>query len=106
MSLIDRIGYYYRYWNPSPLYVLKAIIGDKPISEELVLGGISCIFWTLLIQTTTKYIFLTLKGRIITARGGIFSLYTGAQIWKVSAIPTIIGATTLLADGIITPPSV
>lgn len=88
----------------SPLYVLKAIIGDKPVSEQLVLGGISCVFWTLTIQTTLKYIILTLQADN-NGEGGIFSLYALVRRrGKWLFIPAIIGAGTLLGDGIITPP--
>ncbi|MFY8137577.1 MAG: KUP/HAK/KT family potassium transporter [Flavobacteriales bacterium] len=88
----------------SPLYVLKAIIGTREISPELVLGGISCVFWTLTIQTTFKYIILTLKADN-NGEGGIFSLYALVRRrGKWLFIPAIIGAGTLLGDGIITPP--
>ena len=59
----------------SPLYVLRSIIQDRPITEVLVYGGVSCIFWTLTIQTTFKYIFLTLRADN-NGEGGIFSLYS------------------------------
>ncbi len=103
-SLLVALGIIYGDIGTSPLYVLKAIIGNKIINETLVLGGISCIFWTLVLQTTIKYIWLTLKADN-EGEGGIFSLY--ALVRKHSrylVIPTILGATTLLADGIITPP--
>lgn len=88
----------------SPLYVLKAIIGKKEISEQLVLGGVSCVFWTLTIQTTLKYIILTLQADN-NGEGGIFSLYALVRRrGKWLYIPAIIGAGTLLGDGIITPP--
>jgi KUP system potassium uptake protein len=88
----------------SPLYVLKAIIGTREISPELLLGGISCVFWTLTIQTTFKYIILTLKADN-NGEGGIFSLYALVRRrGKWLFIPAIIGAGTLLGDGIITPP--
>ncbi len=67
-------------------------------------GGVSCIFWTLVFQTTIKYIWLTLKADN-EGEGGIFSLYALVRRYgKKLVIPTILGATTLLADGIITPP--
>ncbi len=88
----------------SPLYVLKAIVGDRPITEELIFGGISCIFWTLTLQTTFKYIILTLQADN-HGEGGIFSLYALVRRYgKTLYLPAIIGAGTLLADGIITPP--
>ncbi len=103
-SLLVALGIIYGDIGTSPLYVLKAIIGDKQISEELVFGGVSCIFWTLVIQTTIKYIWLTLQADN-QGEGGIFSLYALVKRYgKKLVIPTILGATTLLADGIITPP--
>jgi KUP system potassium uptake protein len=103
-SLLVALGIIYGDIGTSPLYVFKAIIGEKIISTELVYGGISCIFWTLVLQTTIKYIWLTLKADN-DGEGGIFSLYALVRRYsKKLVIPTIIGATTLLADGIITPP--
>lgn len=103
-SLLVALGIIYGDIGTSPLYVLKAIVGEKEISETLVLGGVSCIFWTLVLQTTIKYIWLTLKADN-EGEGGIFSLYALVRRYgKWLAIPTILGATTLLADGIITPP--
>src|ERR1700743_1159677 len=89
----------------SPLYVFQTLLteGGK-INQELVLGSISCIFWTLTLQTTFKYIFITLQADN-RGEGGIFSLYALVRRYgKWLAIPAIIGAGTLLADGIITPP--
>ncbi len=103
-SLLIALGIIYGDIGTSPLYVLNAIIDDKVISEMLVLGSISCIVWTLVFQTTIKYIWLTLKADN-EGEGGIFSLYALVRRYrKKLIIPTIIGATTLLADGIITPP--
>ena len=103
-SLLVALGIIYGDIGTSPLYVMKAIVGDKPITEDLVLGGISCIVWTLVLQTTIKYIWLTLKADN-EGEGGIFSLYALVRRYgKKLIIPTILGATALLADGIITPP--
>jgi KUP system potassium uptake protein len=103
-SLLVALGIIYGDIGTSPLYVLKAIIGTKAITENLIFGGISCIFWTLMIQTTIKYIWLTLQADN-HGEGGIFSLYALVKRYgKKLVIPTILGATTLLADGIITPP--
>lgn len=88
----------------SPLYVLKAIIGTKEITEQLVYGAVSCVFWTLTIQTTLKYIIITLQADN-KGEGGIFSLYALVRRrGKWLYLPAIIGAGTLLGDGIITPP--
>ncbi|MBI5858381.1 MAG: KUP/HAK/KT family potassium transporter [Sphingobacteriales bacterium] len=103
-SLLVALGIIYGDIGTSPLYVLKAIVGEKQIDEVLVLGGVSCVFWTLVIQTTVKYIWLTLKADN-DGEGGIFSLYALVRRYgKKLVVPTILGATTLLADGIITPP--
>lgn len=103
-SLLVALGIIYGDIGTSPLYVLKAIVGEREIDEVLVLGGVSCVFWTLLLQTSVKYIWLTLKADN-DGEGGIFSLYALVRRYgKKLVIPTILGATTLLADGIITPP--
>ena len=104
-SLLIALGIIYGDIGTSPLYVMKSIIGDRPISELLVYGGISCVFWTLTFQTTFKYIFLTLSADN-NGEGGVFSLYALVKRFGKGklVIPTILGATTLLADGIITPP--
>ena len=89
----------------SPLYVFKAIVGeDEPINERVVLGGLSCIFWTLTLQTTFKYILITLQADN-RGEGGVFSLYALVRRFgKWAWLPAMIGAATLLADGILTPP--
>jgi KUP system potassium uptake protein len=103
-SLLVALGIIYGDIGTSPLYVLKAIVGERPVSQILVYGGISCVFWTITFQTTFKYIYLTLKADN-HGEGGIFSLYALVRRYgKYMVIPTILGATTLLADGIITPP--
>jgi len=103
-SLLVALGIIYGDIGTSPLYVMKAIVGERTIDETLVYGGVSCVFWTLVLQTTIKYIWLTLKADN-QGEGGIFSLYALVKRYgKKLAIPTILGATTLLADGIITPP--
>jgi KUP system potassium uptake protein len=104
-SLLVAFGIIYGDIGTSPLYVFKAIIGEKDISEVLVYGAVSCVFWTLVFQTTFKYIILTLMADN-HGEGGIFSLYALVKRFGKGklVIPTILGATTLLADGIITPP--
>ena len=88
----------------SPLYVLRAIVGDSLIDKEIILGGVSCIFWTLTMQTTLKYIVLTLRADN-RGEGGVFALYTLVKKTKVRwlLIPAIIGGSALLGEGIITP---
>jgi KUP system potassium uptake protein len=104
-SLLVALGIIYGDIGTSPLYVLKAIIGEKTIDADLVLGGLSCVFWTLTLQTTIKYVILTLRADN-NGEGGIFALYALLRRMnkKWLIIPAIIGGSTLLADGLITPP--
>ncbi len=103
-GILIALGIIYGDIGTSPLYVLNAIVNGKIISDELVLGSLSCIIWTLTIQTTVKYVILTLKADN-NGEGGIFSLYAlvrRQKKWLV--LPAMIGGAALLADGIITPP--
>ena len=104
-GLLITLGIIYGDIGTSPLYVMKAIIGDSVISKELILGGLSCIFWTLTLQTTLKYVILTLSADN-HGEGGIFALYALVKRTKIQwlIVPAIIGGSALLADGIITPP--
>jgi KUP system potassium uptake protein len=103
-GLLIALGIIYGDIGTSPLYVFSAIINGRVISEELILGGISCIIWTLTLQTTVKYVILTLQADN-RGEGGIFSLYTQVRRrrkWLIA--PAMIGGAALLADGMITPP--
>ena len=88
----------------SPLYVLKAIItGGSEFNELLIYGSMSCIFWTLTLQTTIKYVFIVLRANN-KGEGGIFALFALLKrkpSW--AAILAMTGASALLADGVITP---
>ncbi len=103
-GVLIAIGIVYGDIGTSPLYVFNAIVGDKTISEKLVLGALSCIFWTLTLQTTLKYVILTLTADN-NGEGGMFSLFALIKRrTKYMLIPAIIGGAALLAEGIITPP--
>lgn len=104
-GLLVTLGIIYGDIGTSPLYVMKAIVGNGPIVAENVYGGISAIFWTLTLQTTIKYVILTLRADN-KGEGGIFSLYTLVRRTKYKwlLVPAIVGGSALLADGIITPP--
>lgn len=102
-SLLIALGIIFGDIGTSPLYVVKAFVGGATPSEELILGGLSCIFWTLTLQTTVKYVLITLKADN-HGEGGIFALYALIRRRKKWLfIPAIIGGSTLLADSIITP---
>ncbi|AKQ45818.1 potassium transporter Kup [Rufibacter radiotolerans] len=105
-GLLIALGIIYGDIGTSPLYVMKAIIlsGGSVVNMDLVYGGVSCVFWTLTLQTTVKYVLLTLQADN-NGEGGIFSLYTLVRKkarWLI--VPAVIGGSALLADGIITPP--
>jgi KUP system potassium uptake protein len=103
-GLLISLGIIYGDIGTSPLYVFKAIISDRIITTDLILGGLSCIFWTLTLQTTIKYVIITLRADN-KGEGGILSLYSLVKKkgkWLV--IPAMIGGSALLADGMITPP--
>src|SRR6187455_1184268 len=103
-GLLIALGIIYGDIGTSPLYVLNAIISGKIISEELIIGALSLIIWTLTLQTTVKYVILTLQADN-RGEGGIFSLFAlvrRRKKWLV--IPAMIGGAALLADGMITPP--
>lgn len=102
-GLLIALGIIYGDIGTSPLYVLNAIIRDREITNELIIGGVSCIIWTLTLQTTVKYVILTLRADN-NGEGGIFSLYALVRRQKKWLVfPAIIGGASLLADGMITP---
>ena len=103
-GLLIALGIIYGDIGTSPLYVFNAITNGRVISEELILGSLSCIIWTLTLQTTVKYVILVLKADN-KGEGGTFALFAlvrRRKKWLV--IPAMIGGAALLADGIITPP--
>jgi KUP system potassium uptake protein len=114
-GLLISLGIIYGDIGTSPLYVFKAIVGAQhftnhtiaaaqQITEPLIFGGISLIFWTLTLQTTLKYVVITLRADN-KGEGGIFSLFSLVRRrakWLI--VPAVIGGCALLADGIITPP--
>jgi KUP system potassium uptake protein len=104
-GLLVTLGIIFGDIGTSPLYVMKSILGEYAITTDIVLGGISCIFWTLTLQTTLKYVIITLSADN-HGEGGIFALFALVKKTKIKwlIVPAIIGGSTLLADGIITPP--
>jgi KUP system potassium uptake protein len=103
-GLLITIGIVFGDIGTSPLYVVKAIIsGVDHFDKLLVYGSISCVFWTLTLQTTFKYVFITLRADN-HGEGGIFALFAlmkRKSSW--AAVMTMIGGGALLADGVITP---
>ena len=107
MGLFMAIGIVYGDIGTSPLYVMKAILNGLPTGQksnpEYITGAISCIIWTLTLQTTVKYVIVTLRADN-RGEGGILSLFALIRKkYRWAYVIAAIGAATLLADGIITP---
>ena len=103
-GLLIALGIIYGDIGTSPLYVFNAIIYDKLISDTLIIGSLSCIIWTITMQTTFKYVIMILRADN-RGEGGTFALYALVRRrsrWLVYT--AMIGGAALLADGIITPP--
>jgi KUP system potassium uptake protein len=103
-GLLIALGIIYGDIGTSPLYVFNAIIGNHVINESLIIGALSCIIWTITLQTTIKYVILVLRADN-RGEGGIFALYALVRRRKRWLVyPAMLGGAALLADGIITPP--
>lgn len=104
-GLLVTLGIVFGDIGTSPLYVMKAIESVTPdYSPEYIIGAVSCVIWTLTLQTTIKYVLLALRADN-KGEGGILALFAllrkkyGKKLWIVAAI----GAAALVADGVITP---
>lgn len=107
LGVVLAIGIVFGDIGTSPLYVMKAILNALPAGElaypNYILGAVSCVIWTLTIQTTLKYVIITLRADN-NGEGGILSLYALIrQKYRWAYVLAGLGAATLLADGIITP---
>ncbi len=104
LAVIVALGIVYGDIGTSPLYVMRAIIANRVIDEFLILGGLSCIFWTLTLQTTLKYIIIVLKVDR-KGQGGMLTLYSlikkGKNWWLVFF--AMVGGSMLLSEGLVTP---
>src|ERR1044072_7753763 len=104
-GILIAIGIVFGDIGTSPLYTLNAVFHDRVITEDVALGALSAIFWTLFFQTTLKYVIITLQADN-KGEGGILSLYALiGRFWgKWLLIAAMAGGAFLMADGIITPP--
>jgi KUP system potassium uptake protein len=103
-GLLIALGIIYGDIGTSPLYVFNSIISGRLVDDNLIIGTLSCIIWTITLQTTIKYVILVLRADN-RGEGGTFALFAlvrRRKKWLV--IPAMIGGASLLADGIITPP--
>jgi len=107
LGIVMAIGVVYGDIGTSPLYVMKSILENLPAGQlsrpDYIIGAVSCVIWTLTIQTTVKYVILTLRADN-NGEGGILALYALIrQKYRWAYFIAAIGAATLLADGVITP---
>ncbi len=104
MGIIIAIGIVYGDIGTSPLYVMKAVLNALPHNHpEYIIGAISCVIWTLTLQTTIKYVLITLRADN-KGEGGILSLFALIRKkYRWAYVIAAVGAATLLADGVITP---
>ena len=106
LGVIITIGIIFGDIGTSVLYVMKSFVrsSDAMMSENLVLGFASLIFWVMTLQTTTKYVLIALKADN-NGEGGVFSLFAliKNRTKRGVVLLAMIGGATLLADGIITP---
>lgn len=103
-GILISLGIIYGDIGTSPIYTFGFIVDNHKITEDLILGGLSCVFWTLTLITTIKYVYLALSADN-KGEGGIFALYALVRRYKAGWVifPAIIGCATLISDGFITP---
>src|SRR6188768_4296703 len=104
-GVLISLGIIYGDIGTSPIYTFRFIVvQNTEITEELIFGGLSCVFWTLTLITSVKYVYLALSADN-KGEGGIFALYALVRRYKASWViyPAIIGCATLISDGFLTP---
>lgn len=105
MGLLIAIGVVFGDIGTSPLYVMRTILRANPhFDANYILGAVSCIIWTLTLQTTLKYVVVALRADN-KGEGGVLALYTliRKRGYRWLSVVAMLGASTLIADGVITP---
>ncbi len=104
-GLLVALGIVFGDIGTSPLYVMKAIRNVNPgAGADYIIGAVSCVIWTLTLQTTVKYVLVALRADN-NGEGGILALYSLVKRlrYKWLYVVAAVGASTLIADGVITP---
>ena len=64
-AMLVTLGVVYGDIGTSPMYVTKALLagqgGIMQVTEELILGALSLVIWTVTLLTTVKYVLVSLK---------------------------------------------
>ena len=105
LGLLVSIGIVFGDIGTSPLYVMKAITGaTSHITPDYIIGAVSCVIWTLTLLTTVKYVLIALKADN-KGEGGILALFALLRRLPKKWLYIIgcVGASALIADGVITP---
>ena len=105
LGMLVTMGIVFGDIGTSPLYVMKAITGVNPdFDPEYIIGAVSCVIWTLTVQTTLQYVLIALRADN-KGEGGILALFSllKASPRKWLYLVAAIGAAALVADGVITP---
>ena len=105
--MLVTLGVVYGDIGTSPMYVMKAIVngngGITSVTEELILGALSLVIWTITLVTTVKYVLVAMRADN-HGEGGIFALYSLVRrVARWLILPAMVGGAALLADGILTP---
>ncbi|MGH8212999.1 MAG: potassium transporter Kup, partial [Rhodanobacteraceae bacterium] len=110
--VLGAIGVVYGDIGTSPLYTLQTVLGERGIAPSAanVLGGLSLMFWALIIVVTLKYVLFILRADN-KGEGGIMALMALAQrsvrgiprLPLLIAVLAIFGAALMYGDGVITP---
>ena len=109
---LGAIGVVYGDIGTSPLYTLQTVLAERGITATPVdvLGGLSLMFWALIIVVTVKYVLFIMRADN-KGEGGVMALMALAQR-SVKGIPrlalpiavlAIFGAALMYGDGVITP---
>ena len=107
------LGIIYGDIGTSPLYAVKETFNPQhgiPLTPENILGGLSCIFWALMIVVSLKYVTLMLRANN-RGEGGIMALLalTIASIGERPRLRAtllvigVFGAALFFGDAVLTP---
>jgi KUP system potassium uptake protein len=107
------LGIVYGDLGTSPLYAAKETFNPDhgiPLTQENILGGVSAIFWTLMVIVSLKYVLLVLRASN-RGEGGIMALLALAtasvrdkpKLRKALLALGVFGAALFYGDAVLTP---
>jgi len=110
---IAALGIVYGDIGTSPLYAAKEVFNPVhgiPLNTESILGGLSMIFWSLMIVVSLKYVILIMRANN-RGEGGIMALLalaslgvTGRPRWgALIMLLGVFGASLFYGDAVLTP---